>query len=71
MTESVADGSSSDPLDDPNGPAAINYDLGVTLTYQEAKALQQELYTIVKRYQQLEREGSRYLLSATLLPLSD
>jgi hypothetical protein len=71
MTESVADSSSRDPLDDPTGPAAINYDLGVTLTYRAAKALQQELYGIVKRYQQPGQEGSRYLLSVTLLPLSD
>jgi DNA-binding transcriptional ArsR family regulator len=71
MTESVAHSSSSDPLDDPTGPAAINSDLGVRLTYQEAKALQQELYNIVKRYQEPGQEGSRYLLAVTLLPLSD
>lgn len=71
MSESVAHSSSRDPLDDPNGPAAINFDLGVTLTYREAKALQRELYNIVKRYQQPAQEGSRYLLAVTLLPLSD
>jgi hypothetical protein len=71
ITESVAHDSSSDPLDDPTGPAAINYDLGVTLTYQEAKALQQELYNIVKRYQRPERAGNRYLLAVTLLPLAN
>ena len=59
MSESVAHSSSRDPLDDPTGPAAINYDLGVKLTYPEAKALQQELYSIVKRYQQPEQEGSQ------------
>ena len=71
MLESAGDGSSPDPLDDPSGPAAIDYDLRVNLTFSEAKALQQELYTVVKRYQQPDREGKSYLLALTLLPLAD
>lgn len=69
MSEAAGDVTGADILEDPAGPAAIDFDLGVNLTRKEAKALQLELYTLMKRYQQPERKGKRYLLTATLLPL--
>lgn len=69
MSESAVDVTSADLLEDPAAPAAIDFDLGVALTREEAKALQGELYALMKRYGQAGRRGKRYLLAVTLLPL--
>lgn len=71
VTESAGGVISADPFNDPSGPAAIDFDLDVRLTTQEAKALQKELYALMERYQHPGREGKRYLLAVTLMPLAE
>lgn len=67
--ESAADAHTPLKPDDPEMPAAFQFEIGLHLAFSEAKELQRELYGLFERYRDREAgTGQKYLWQLALLP---